>query len=272
MKARGVDDVLNFPFLDPPRTEALSKALLQLHRLSALDASGAITNMGLSMARLPLPPPLARVLLAAAHPSADVLLPTIDIIACLSVETLFLNLALVSDDKKDAAESARRELYRRQGDHLTLLATVQAYAAESVDRKRWAESHFVSHRALQSVMDVRKQLRAQCILQKLLNADEHQTRLYDGQSSSSSAEEEVQATKIMKAFLTGFAPNTARLMPDGGYRTVEGNQQVSIHPSSVLFGKKVEAVMYNELVYTQKSYARGVSTVQMNWYGEAVGI
>lgn len=75
---------------------------------------------------------------------------------------------------------------------------------------------------------------------------------------------------ILKCFLKGFAPNTARLIPDGYYRTMVGNQTVAIHPSSGLFGKKVEAIMYNEFVFTNRSYARTVSAVQMDWIGEAV--
>ena len=46
---------------------------------------------------------------------------------------------------------------------------------------------------------------------------------------------------------------------------------MAIHPSSTLFGKKVEAIVYNEFVFTQKSYARGVSAVQMDWVGEVLG-
>ena len=51
-----------------------------------------------------------------------------------------------------------------------------------------------------------------------------------------------------------------------------GNQVVAIHPSSGLFGKKVEAIMYNEFVFTNRSYARGVSAVQMDWIGEVFGV
>lgn len=46
---------------------------------------------------------------------------------------------------------------------------------------------------------------------------------------------------------------------------------MAIHPSSVLFGKRVEAIMYNEFVFTNRSYARGVSAVQMDWVGEVLG-
>jgi len=77
---------------------------------------------------------------------------------------------------------------------------------------------------------------------------------------------------ILRCFLKGFATNTARLVPDGRYRTIVGNQTVAVHPSSGLFGKKVEAIMYNEFVYTNRSYARGVSAVQMDWIGEALAL
>lgn len=258
MKARGVDDIINFPFLDYPSRDALEKALLQLYQLGALTDLGTINETGEKMAKLPLTVSLGRVLIAAAEPEFDCVSEVIDIISCLSVENIFLNLT--SEEKKEEAESARRELYRREGDHLTLLMTVQAYAAENTDRKAWAERHFVSHRAMQAVMDVRKQLRAQHQQAQILRQDT--TRQITSE----------RATTIVKCFLKGFKMNTARLMPDGSYKTVVGNQTVAIHPSSGLFGKKVEAIMYNEFVFTTKSYARGVSAVQMNWVGEAMGV
>lgn len=150
MKARGVDDILRFPFLDRPPREALETALLQLFRLGALKESGEISEIGLQMAKLPVSVSLARVLLAAADPEINCLSEVIDIVSCLSVENVFLNIT--SEEKKEEAEAARRKVYRREGDHLTLLTTLQAYAAERADRKVWAERHFVSHRAMQSVM------------------------------------------------------------------------------------------------------------------------
>ena len=77
---------------------------------------------------------------------------------------------------------------------------------------------------------------------------------------------------ILKCFLKGFGKNTARLQQDGSYRTLVGNHLIAIHPSSVLFGRRVEAIMYNEHVYTSRNYARGVSAIQMNWIGEAVSL
>lgn len=150
MKARGVDDIVRFPFLTRPPREALEKALLQLLNIEALEESGVISEIGLKIAKLPLTPTLGRVLLAASENGPECLIDVIDIISCLSVENIFLNTT--SEEKKEAAETARKDLYRREGDHLTMLATVRAYAGENVDRKVWAERHLVSHRAMQSVM------------------------------------------------------------------------------------------------------------------------
>ncbi|KAL4987111.1 P-loop containing nucleoside triphosphate hydrolase protein [Aspergillus falconensis] len=262
MKARGVDNVIEFPFLTRPPREALEKALLQLLSIEALEDTGKISAIGSHIAKLPLTPTLGRVLLAASDFGPDCLTDVIDIISCLSVENIFLNTT--SEEKKEAAEAARRDLYRREGDHLTMLATVRAYASENTDRKAWAERHLVSHRAMQSVMDVRKQLTAQCRQAKLLPSST------ESHGSASSSIREPSPVFILKSFLRGFSTNTARLVPDGSYRTVVGNQSVAIHPSSVLFGKKVEAILYNEFVFTNRSYARGVSAVQLDWVGEAL--
>jgi ATP-dependent RNA helicase DHR2 len=261
MKARGVDDVLNFPFLDRPPREALEKALLQLLHLQALSEDGKVSEFGLKIAKFPLTPTLGRVLVEAANPERDCLLDVIDIISALSVENVFLNL--VTEERKEEAEEARREIYRREGDHLTLLVTVQRYAEERTDRKLWCEKHFVSHRAMQNVMNIRKQLQQQCTALKMLSKD-------DISQEVSSAPSEARSQAILQCMLRGFISNTARLMPDGSYKTLMGNQAVSIHPSSVLFGRKVEAIVFNEFVFTGKAWARGVSAVQLDWVSEVV--
>jgi ATP-dependent RNA helicase DHR2 len=150
MKARGVQDPTTFPLLDPPSRESLEKSLLQLFSLEALGPDGGITDLGERMAKLPLSPQLGRVLLAASEPDRDCLAEVIDIISCLSVENIFLNLT--TEEKREEAETARKDLFRREGDHMTLLNTVKGYAEETVDRKQWAERYFVSHRAMISVM------------------------------------------------------------------------------------------------------------------------
>ncbi|MCS7314752.1 MAG: ATP-dependent helicase HrpB [Bryobacterales bacterium] len=54
-------------WLDPPPGEALAAATRLLARLGALDSAGRLTATGLEMARLPLEPRLARLVLEAAR-------------------------------------------------------------------------------------------------------------------------------------------------------------------------------------------------------------
>jgi hypothetical protein len=64
----------------------------------------------------------------------------------------------------------------------------------------------------------------------------------------SSASAGTETDSVLKSFLSGFFQNTALLQPDGTYKSVVGGQTISIHPGSSMFGKRVEAIMYNELV------------------------
>ncbi|TID14096.1 putative ATP-dependent RNA helicase [Venturia nashicola] len=260
MMSRGIDDVFNFPFLDKPPREAIEKAYFQLLELGALDGNGKINEVGQTIAKLPLTPSLGRVLVEAARPDKDCLLDVIDIVACLSVENIFLQVQI--EEKKEEADLSRKELMKRDGDHLTMLATVKAYATERTDRKAWAEKYFISHRAMQNVMDIRKQLFSQCKQLKLLPESAALDDIDDTILS------EARNERILQSLLSGFASNTARLMPDGSYKTLLGSQTVAIHPSSTLFGKKVEAILFSEFVFTNKSYAKSVSRVQLSWVDE----
>jgi ATP-dependent helicase HrpB len=62
----GVTDPSALPFLDPPPASAWAEAIALLQRLDALDASGHITADGKALARLPLHPRLAHMVVAAA--------------------------------------------------------------------------------------------------------------------------------------------------------------------------------------------------------------
>ncbi|MBA1155893.1 ATP-dependent helicase HrpB [Microvirga mediterraneensis] len=65
--AWGVTDPTSLAFLDPPPTPALKEARALLQQLGALDAEGRITETGRRLRDLPLPPRLARMVLAAGE-------------------------------------------------------------------------------------------------------------------------------------------------------------------------------------------------------------
>ncbi len=66
----GVTDPARLAFLDPPQKPALTEARATLRALDALDHEGHITGTGRAIRALPLPPRLARMIVAAADRGA----------------------------------------------------------------------------------------------------------------------------------------------------------------------------------------------------------
>ncbi|RKF57061.1 putative ATP-dependent RNA helicase prh1 [Erysiphe neolycopersici] len=263
MKARGIDDVLAFPLMDRPNIIAMEKALIRLHLIGALDDNGHLTETGQKIARLPLPASYGRVLISMENKEKYLILSIIDIIASLTTDSeVFLQPK--SEEERESMEEFRKDIFHREGDIITLLQTIQRYAAEATDRSEWCRKRLISIRAMKMAMQIRKQLRQICRAMNLLK----ETPLPDPQPMIPVSPE--FARIILKSFLKAFATNTALLAPNGNYITTEGKHVITIHPSSVLYGKKLEAIMFLEHVFTAKSYARRVSAIEASWIIEAL--
>jgi ATP-dependent helicase HrpB len=65
LKASGIDDLENFPWVERPEEKSFSRALTLLHDLGALDHKHKLTPMGRRMATFPAHPRYARMMLAA---------------------------------------------------------------------------------------------------------------------------------------------------------------------------------------------------------------
>ncbi len=87
LAAWGVRDARTLSWLDPPPEAAFNQARDLLVELDALDESGAITEAGRAMVRLPLHPRLSHMLYAAQRMGLDVL--ACDIAALLSERDIF---------------------------------------------------------------------------------------------------------------------------------------------------------------------------------------
>jgi len=263
MKARGVEDPLTFPLMDTPDTENMKRALGQLVGMGALDENQKLTSIGTKMARFPLPAQYGRVIIAAAEPAADCLLEVIDILSLLTTESeIFMNPK--SEDDNEEFESSRSDITRREGDLITLLTTMQRYNSENADRSVWCEKRHINARAMRMAVNIRKQLHTQCLEQKLLRERPSNQPLPFEPTSPEKAE------TILKTFLGAFFTRTATLRPDGSYLTLSPKNPIAIHPSSVLYGRKIEAIMFLEHVFTKKSYAKKVSAIQAQWIVEAM--
>lgn len=108
LKAMGVNDLLNFDFMDPPPAQTLLTALEALYALSALDDEGLLTRLGRKMADFPMEPPLAKMLIASVELGCSE--EILSIVAMLSVQNVFYRpkeKQAQADAKKAKCESER---------------------------------------------------------------------------------------------------------------------------------------------------------------------
>jgi ATP-dependent RNA helicase DHX8/PRP22 len=74
--------------------------------------------------------------------------------------------------------------------------------------------------------------------------------------------------KVRKAICSGFFRNAAKKDPQEGYKTLVEGTPVYIHPSSALFNRNPEWVVYHELVLTTREYCHNVTAVEPKWLVE----
>lgn len=244
LKAMGINDLVNFDFMDPPPLQTLVTAMEQLHALGALDDEGFLTPIGRKMAEFPLEPTLSKILIASVETrcSEEVL----TIVAMLSVENVFYR----PKEKQTQADERKAKFYQPEGDHLTLLAVFEAWKASKFS-KPWCFENFIQSRSMERALDIRKQLLAIMDRYKLDVVSCKQNYM-----------------KVCKAITSGYFRNASKKDPQEGYRTMVDNQVVYVHPGSSLHQKGVDWVIYHELVMTTKEYMREVMAIDPRWLVE----
>jgi len=244
LKAMGINDLLGFDFMDPPPVQTMVGAMEALYALGSLDDEGLLTRLGRKMAEFPLEPQLAKMLIVSVDLGCSEEILTV--VAMLSVENPFYR----PKEKQAQADMKKAKFYQPEGDHLTLLAIWEGWKSSKFSNP-WCYENYLQARAMRRGQDVRKQLVS--ILDRYKMDILSAGRNYK---------------KVQRAICAGYFTNAAKRDPQEGYRTmVEGNP-VYIHPSSALFNKNPEWLIYHELVMTTKEYMRQVMCIEPKWLVE----
>lgn len=127
----------------------------QLYLLGALDAAGALTPLGVRMARLPLEPSLARTLLAAEE--YDCIPAAATMCAMASGEEPYCRAGRV--ELLERAAETRERLDGPDGDYISLLRLYTEWEATAAhQRDEWCLACGVRARVLRTAHDVKQQL------------------------------------------------------------------------------------------------------------------
>ncbi|KAI5968562.1 prh1 [Candida margitis] len=227
LKKLGIDDLLNWTWLEDPGQESILSALNTLYTLGALNDAGKITNLGYKMSVLPLPPQLSVVLITAIEMGC--LAPVIDIVSCLSVDNLILN---VTGELRDEMNFKRRSHCPKGNTHGDLIALYEFYQTFQSLGKEWCQEMMFSYKGFKNVLKIKNQLKEYMLAtikqDDSLSDDAKDKQLTNLRSQFEEKDEVLDIPAILKSFLKGFITNTAVGMPDRSFRTFNTGQLIKI--------------------------------------------
>ncbi len=238
--------VEDFPFLDPPSGRAISDGYGLLAELGAVDEDNRLTDVGRQLARLPLDPRVARMLLAARDEG------------CLE-QMLVVAAALSVQDprerplgKQGTADERHARFADERSDFLALLRLWRLQGEQGL--RRVCREHFISYPRMREWRDVHGQL--QTVVGEL-----------DWKMSSAKMDKPDGYRALHRALLTGLLGNVGmRDEADGNYTGARGIK-FWVHPGSGT-KKPGKWIVAAELVETTRLFARTVATIEPQWLEE----
>ena len=251
-----------------------------------------LTKLGEQMARLPIDPKIARILLAAKK--HDCMAEILVIASALSIQDPRERPL----EARDAAAKAHERFTDKQSDFLAYLNIWDSFQRErdkGLSNKQlvqWCRQYFLSHLRMREWRELHHQL-AQTAIEmglttkeaafrrppevKQLTSSENQgdqdlsAKLKQKQLDKKQHRAQIRAAKeagyeqIHRALLTGLIANVGMKSPDGNDYTGARGSRFHLFPASALFKAKPKWVMAAELVETTKLYARDAAAIQPEW-------
>ncbi len=296
MKAFGLGDIEEFPFLNAPPAKGIRAGYGLLHELGAIDDAGVLTDIGRELAHLPVDPTVGRMILQAQTEKAmrEVLI----IAAALSIQDPRERPL----DQQQKADTAHRRFNHPDSDFLALLAIWEDYHTEfeklSLGKlRKFCTAHFLSFTRMREWRDVHSQL--EDTLRDRTGF--MRTSVYDGtgEAVSSAKRQSAPATEmdfkpgtpayrsIHRSILAGLLGNIATRTEEGDYHAAH-DRRVGIFPGSALFERKEQSrsdprknvtgghaapakakvakwLMAAEILETARLYARTCARIDPHW-------
>ena len=269
----GLGDIESFPFMDPPKPAMVREGLRELLELGAIRRVGArgeegrgigLTKTGAKLARIPVEPRLARMLLAASQfatlPSA------IPVVAAMSCDDPRRRPA----EEREKAEQAHAQFRRSGSDFLGTLELwkwwdTQSRALSQSQLRKLAKKTYLSYPKMREWRDLARQLSE---LSRRLGLD------VESDNGGPDA--------LHRALAAGLLARIGHLDPETReYRGAHG-LRFALHPGSVLAKKRRETaggtrghgagrpagaewIVAGELVDTSRLFARNAAEIDVGW-------
>ena len=256
MKALRLGDVESFPFIEAPPSKAVSDGYQLLLELGAVTDDRALTEVGQELAKMPLDPRVARMIVAARDEG------------CLP-EMLVIAAALTVQDPRErpqerqgTADAAHKKFADEKSEFLSWLKLWQWYEGELEHKKSQRKLVQACHENYLSALRMREWRDIHGQLHSL--AAEHEWLKSTGASQPASYE------AIHRALLAGLLGNIGCKSEDSGHYLGARGMKFLIHPGSALNKKAGKWIAAAEITETSKLFARCVARIEPDWL-EKVG-
>ncbi len=246
MNTLRLGDIRNFPFLEAPEARQINDGYKLLEELGAVDDKRRVTKLGRTMARLPLDPRLARMLVMAAEQGS--LQETLVVIAGLSIQ----DPRERPQEKQQQADQAHAPFTDKESDFVTLLNLWNAFEEQRQELSgnqlsKWCKRQYLSWMRMREWRDIHRQLTLICREQKLA---------FNKDSASYEA--------IHKAILAGLLGQVALKLEKREYLATR-NRKVLLFPGSKVSKTAPKWVVAAEIVETSRVFARMIARIQPEW-------
>ncbi len=256
MSSLGLGDLKRFPFVDPPDSRMVTDGLRLLHELHAIDPEQPdprrrLTDVGRRLARLPVDPRLARMLLEADRNGA--LREVAVIVAALSIQDVRERPA----DKQTQADQQHARFKDEHSDFVTMLNVWSYVRAKQKELsgsafRRLCKAEYLHYLRIREWQDLVAQLRSA-------------TKDLDLTWNKADASPEA----IHRSLLTGLLSHVGLRDPDKRDYLGARGARFAIQPGSTLIRRQPDWVVAAELVETTRLWARVNATTDPAWVEEA---
>ncbi|HRO28211.1 MAG TPA: ATP-dependent RNA helicase HrpA, partial [Luteimonas sp.] len=288
MLSLGLGDIDAFPFVEPPDPRAVADGWQQLTELGAVDAQRKLTDIGRTMARLPVDVKLARMLIAA-H-SHDCLHEMLAIASFLGIQDPRERPA----DQRAAADNAHALFADPKSEFVGILKLWQAYREAHEEHtqsqlRKWCEKHFLGFLRMREWRELHRQLKLVCeelgwesrragLDPPSQNVLSEKSKPTPGKRNARSAAERTKAQPdadvmagrdppyalLHRALIAGLPTQIGHLTEKGLYEGPRG-RRFQLFPGSALARKPPPWVLSATLLDTEKVWSIGNAAIEPDW-------
>jgi ATP-dependent helicase HrpA len=269
MKAMRLSAIEEFPFIQPPTAAAIRTGYELLRELGSLDDTHELTSLGQEMARLPVDPTLARMLLQARKEG------------CLA-EMLILAAGLSVPDPRERPETAQEQANAAHkafaapdSDFMSLLKIWRAAPATRTNNslRKFCKVSFLSFLRMKEWFDLWRQL------SEMFSEDLKEIERSGKQVKASALE-----AALHRCILTGHLGHIAKKHERNVFKG-SGNRELMVFPGSQLYERRDKQapkpkpgqlegskqpgwIVAGEIVQTSQLFARTLARIDPEWVAE----